>query len=185
MSLVVSITGASGTVYGIRLLEVLREKSIGTDLVITETAKKILNRETRRLVEEIEGLATRCYDESDLEAPISSGTYKTLGMVVIPCSMKTLAGIASGFSYNLVIRAAEVTLKERRTLVLVPRETPLNIVHLRNMWYLARIGAVILPPMPAFYNRPKTLNDIIDYTVGRVLDCFSVDHDLYERWGVC
>jgi len=179
----VAITGASGAIYGIRLLQALRDKGVETHLVVTRSAETIICHETEISIDEIKRLATHCYDESDFNAPIASGSFKSSGMAIIPCSMKTLGGIASGFAYNLVMRAADVTLKERRTLVLVPRETPLNAIHLGNMLKLTRIGAIVLPPVPAFYNLPKSIDDIVDHTVGRVLDCFGIDHALYKRWG--
>ena len=182
MSIVVAITGASGAIYGLRMLEVLAEKNFETHLVITKTAKNILRQETEKSVEEIESLASYHYDDNDLMAPIASGGFKTIGMIIAPCSMKTLAAISSGFSNNLVSRAADVTLKERRTLVLVPRETPFSAIHIRNMLRLANIGAIILPPIPAFYNSPKSINDLVDHTIGKILECYGVEHTLYRKW---
>ena len=183
MRLVVAITGASGAVYGVRLLQVLRDKDVETHLIVTGSAETVIRQETETSVDEVKRLARYCYNENDFNAPIASGSYKSSGMVIIPCSMKTMGGLASGFAHNLVIRAADVTLKERRTLVLVPRETPLNAIHLENMLKLANIGAIILPPMPAFYGLPKSIDDIVNHTVGRVLDFLGVDHALYRRWG--
>jgi flavin prenyltransferase len=183
--LVVGITGASGGIYGIRLLEVLREVAdIETHLVISNSAKQTIALETDRTVESVYRLATRVYRFNDIAAAISSGSYKTRGMVVIPCSMKTLSGIAYSFDENLIVRAADVTLKEKRRLVLVPRETPLHLGHLRLMTAVAEMGAVVLPPMPAFYHRPRTLEEIIDQTVNRVLDSLDIElsKDLFRRW---
>ncbi len=182
MRLLVSITGASGAVYGIRLLEVLKKKNIETHLVVTKTAERIIRCETKRSVSQVKRLANHCYDENNLGAPIASGSFRFSGMVIIPCSMKTLAGVASGFTNNLVLRAADVALKEHRMLILVPRETPLNVIHLRNMLRLAATGVTILPPMPAFYNSPKTVDDIVNHIVGKVLDQLLIEHELYERW---
>jgi len=183
MRVIVGLSGASGIVYGIRLLQVLREKNVQTELVMTPMAKRMVELETDYKVEEIPSLATRVYGIDDLEAPISSGGYPTDGMIVAPCSMKTLAGIACGYSANLLLRAADVTLKEKRPLVLVPRETPLNVIHLENMLHLARIGATILSAMPAFYHRPQTIDQVTDFVVGKVLDILHVGHNMYHRWG--
>ncbi len=183
--LVVGITGASGVIYGIRLLEVLREVAeIETHLVISNSAKQTIALETGHTVDYVEGLAARLYRFNDVAAAISSGSFKTRGMVVIPCSMKTLSGIAYSFAENLLVRAADVTLKEHRRLVLVPRETPLHLGHLRLMTAVAEMGAVVLPPMPAFYHRPRTLDDIINQTVNRVLDSLDIElsKDLFTRW---
>ncbi len=181
----VGITGASGVIYGIRLLEVVREVAdIETHLVISNSAKQTIALETDHTVDYVEGLATRLYRFNDVAAAISSGSFKTRGMVVIPCSMKTLSGIAYSFAENLLVRAADVTLKEHRRLVLVPRETPLHLGHLRLMTAVAEMGAVVLPPMPAFYHRPRTLDDIINQTVNRVLDSLDIElsKDLFTRW---
>ena len=182
MRLVVAMTGASGVVYGVRLLEVLKGKNVEVYLIITEAAEKVIMHELGISREDVEKLADHVYDVADLGAPIVSGSFKTDGMVVIPCSMKTLAGIAHGYADNLVLRAADVTLKERRMLVLVPRETPLSVVHLRNMLELAKQGVVIVPAMPAYYYKPKSVGDLVDYVVGKVLDCFGVEHALFRRW---
>ena len=181
--LIVGISGASAAIYGIRLLEVLRERDVETHLVITPVAKEIILLETDFTVEEIEAMATYAYDIDDMGAAIASGSFKTDGMVIIPCSIKSLSAIANSYSANLLLRAADVTLKERRRLVAVVRETPLHRGHLQLMLRLTDMGAIIFPPLPAFYNRPKTIEDIIDHTVGRVLDFFDIDHTLFERWG--
>ena len=183
--LIVGISGASGVIYGIRLLDVLRHAAgIETHLVMTSAARQTVLFETDYTVEAVETLAAVHYRIGDISAAISSGSFKTMGMAVIPCSMKTLSGIALSFSDNLLLRAADVTLKERRRLVLVPRESPLHLGHLRTMTQLVEMGAILVPPMPAFYHRPQTLDDIINQTVNRVLDLLDVElpADLFERW---
>lgn len=182
MRIVVGLAGSSSPIYGIRTLEVLKEAGVETHLVVSDGARRTIPLEARRKVEEIEALAAVVYDNHDLAAAISSGSFLTDGMIVAPCSMKTLAAIAHSFSDDLLVRAADVTLKERRKLVLVPRETPLHLGHLRNMVRATEIGAVILPPMPAFYHDPKTVQDIIDQTVGKILDQFRIEHHLFRRW---
>ena len=181
--LIVGISGASAAIYGIRLLEVLKETDVETHLVITSAAKKIILLETDFAVEEVEAMADHVYDMDDIGAAIASGSFKTDGMVIIPCSIKSLSAIANSYSANLLLRAADVTLKERRRLVAVVRETPLHRGHLQLMLRLTDMGAMIFPPLPAFYHRPKTVEDIVDHTVGRVLDLFDIDHALFERWG--
>jgi 4-hydroxy-3-polyprenylbenzoate decarboxylase len=183
--LVVGISGASGTIYGIRLLEVLRGVAdVETHLILSHAAKQNIALETDYTVEAVEALSNVQHRFGDATAAIFSGSFKTMGMVVIPCSMKTLSAIAHSASSNLLIRAADVTLKERRRLVLVPRETPLHLGHLRLMTRVTEIGAVLVPPMPAFYHRPQTLDDVINQTVNRVLDLLDIqlDQDLFERW---
>jgi 4-hydroxy-3-polyprenylbenzoate decarboxylase len=181
--LIVGISGASAAIYGIRLLEVLRETDVETHLVISSAAKKIILMETDFTVEEVEMMADHVYDIDDIGAAIASGSFKTDGMAVIPCSIKSLSAIANSYGANLLLRAADVTLKERRRLVAVVRETPLHRGHLQLMLRLTDMGAIIFPPLPAFYHRPRTVADIVDHTVGRVLDLFDVDHALFERWG--
>lgn len=183
MKLVIGITGSTGVVYGVRILEVLKECGIETHLVVTEWAKKCLAIETSYKIDEVKSLATQYSDDSNLASGISSGTYKTDGMIVIPCSMKTLSSIANGYDETLVARAAGVTLKESRKLILVPRETPLTAISLENMLKLARLGVVILPPVPGFYTKPKSIEQLIDHTVGKCLDQFGIEHNLYKRWG--
>jgi len=183
MRLVVGISGATGSIYGIRLLQCLKERKIESHLVITSTSKKIILEETPYSVKEVENLASTVYEDDDLGASISSGSFKTEGMVIIPCSIKTLSAIAHSYNANLLVRAADVTLKERRRLVLVVRETPLHTGHVDLMLQASRMGAILLPPMPAFYFRPKTIEDIVNHTVGKVLDLFEVEHHLFERWG--
>jgi len=179
---VVALTGASGAPYGIRLLEALAERKIETHLIMTKTAKEIVRLETNRTQDDVRRLASHFHNSQDLKAPISSGSFRHDGMVIVPCSMKTLAAVAHGFADNLVTRAADVTLKEHRKLILVPRETPLNSIHLANMLSLSQLGVVMIPPIPAFYSHPKTLEDIINQCVGRILDCIGLEHDLYGRW---
>lgn len=182
MRLIVAITGATGAIYGIRLLEVLKEKGLETHLILSRWAEETIKMETSWTVEAVRKLATAFYFEGDLGAALASGSFRHQGMIIVPCSMKTLASIAHGLAINLITRAADVTLKEGRKLILVPRETPLNSIHLENMLRLARLGAVILPPMPAFYHRPQTLQDIVDHLIGRILDQLDIEHGLYQRW---
>lgn len=181
--LVVGISGASATIYGIRLLEVLKETDVETHLVISAAAKKLILLETDFRVEEVETMANYVYDIDDIGAAIASGSFKTDGMVIIPCSIKSLSAIANSYTANLLQRAADVTLKERRRLVAVVRETPLHRGHLELMLRATDMGAIIFPPLPAFYHHPKTVEDIVYHTVGRVLDLFDVDHALFKRWG--
>jgi len=180
--LTVAITGASGVAYGKRLLEILQESQVETYLIISEAAESVIAHELKMTKRELERLASYVYDVNDVSAPIVSGSFKTDGMIVIPCSMKTLAGIAQGYSENLILRAADVTLKEKRKLILVPRETPLSMVHLRNMLDLASQGVLVLPAMPAYYHQPKKLEDIVDFIVGKALDLLGVEHELFKRW---
>ena len=183
MKLIVGITGSTGVIYGVRLLQALKEKKVQTHLILTEWAKKCLAMETDFTSDEVKSLATTVSDEANMAASVSSGTHKIDGMIVIPCTMKTLSSIAVGYDETLIARAAGVTLKESRKLVLVPRETPLTAINLENMLKLARLGVVILPPVPGFYTKPKTIDEIVDHTVGKCLDQFNIEHDLYKRWG--
>ena len=182
MKLVIAITGASGVIYGKRLLEVLHNKKVETHLVISTAAKKIIKLELETSEKNIEKLANHVYEIDDWSSPIVSGSFKTNGMVIVPCSMKTLAGIACGFAENVILRAADVVLKEKRKLILVPRETPLNTIHLGNMLDLSKQGVIIVPAMPAFYHRPKNIEEMIDFVVGRILDQLDIQHSLYRRW---
>jgi 4-hydroxy-3-polyprenylbenzoate decarboxylase len=180
--IIVGITGASGVIYGIRLLEVLRELNIETHLILTGVAKKNILIETTSPVEKVEELAYKVHGIEDLAAPISSGSFKTDGMVIVPCTIKTLSGVAHSYDENLLIRAADVTLKEGRRLIVVVRETPLHMGHLELMYKVAQLGGVILPPIPAFYHSPRRIEDLIDHTIGKILDLMEIDHSLYKRW---
>jgi len=181
--LTVGISGATGVIYGIRLLEILSKSDVETHLVLSEAAQKTILMETDWQVEQVKALARVTYDVNDVGADIASGSFQSQGMVVIPCSMKSLSAIANSYNNNLLVRAADVTLKERHRLVVVVRETPLHKGHLSLMMRLADMGATILPPVPAFYFHPKTIDDLIKHTVGKVLDLFEIDHRLFERWG--
>jgi len=181
--LIVGISGATGAIYGIRLLEVLSKSDIETHLVITEAAQETILMETSWKVEDVKSLAKVSYDIKNLGADISSGSFPSEGMAIIPCSIKSLSGIANSFNENLLIRTADVTLKERRKLVLVVRETPLHLGHIELMLRASRMGAILLPPVPAFYFHPKTIDDLINHTVGKVLDLFGINHHLFNRWG--
>lgn len=183
--LVVGISGASGVIYGIRLLEVLQSLTdLETHLVITRAARQTIALETDYTIRDVEALADVTYRANDIAAAIASGSFQTIGMAVIPCSIKTLSAIATSFSDTLLIRAADVTLKEHRRLVIVPRETPLHLGHLRLMAQVAELGGIVMPPVPAFYHHPRTLDDIINQTVNRVLDLLAIDlpEDLFPRW---
>jgi 4-hydroxy-3-polyprenylbenzoate decarboxylase len=182
MRLIIGITGATGTIYGVRLLERLRESGVETHLVISRWAARTLIHETTSTREQVEALASVSYAPGDMGASISSGSFKTDGMIIVPCSAKSLAAIAHGFGENLIHRAADVVLKEHRKLVLAVREAPLSSIHLENMLTLARMGAIVMPPLPAFYNHPRTIDDIIDYTVARMLDQFGLEVRGAERW---
>jgi flavin prenyltransferase len=182
--LVVGISGASGAVYGIRLLQFLAGRpDLETHLVLTKAAERTIVEETDYRIAEVKALATVVHPITDIGASIASGSFRALGMAVIPCSIHTASAVAYCLADNLLIRAADVTLKERRRLVLVVRETPLHLGHLRALTAAAENGAVILPPLPAFYGRPTSLDEVIDHTVGRVLDQFGIEHALVKRWG--
>ncbi|MEI9658328.1 UbiX family flavin prenyltransferase [Enterobacter hormaechei] len=183
--LIVGISGASGAIYGVRLLQVLRDVAgVETHLVMSHAARQTLSLETDLSLRDVQALADVVHDARDIAASISSGSFKTAGMVILPCSIKTLSGIVNSYTDTLVTRAADVVLKERRPLVLCVRETPLHLGHLRLMTQAAELGAVIMPPVPAFYHRPQTLDDVINQTVNRVLDQFDIDlpEDLFTRW---
>jgi 4-hydroxy-3-polyprenylbenzoate decarboxylase len=179
VKIIVGITGASGAVYGIRLLEVLNEEVI---LVVSSYGKRLIEEETQYSLKDTQP-HVQYYEDYQLDAPISSGSYHFDAMVVAPCSVSTLSKIACGISDTLITRCATVALKERRTLILVPRETPLNTIHLKNMTILSEEGAILLPAMPGFYPHPSTIEDMIDFVVGKILDQLHIDHQLYERWG--
>ncbi|MBX3611935.1 MAG: UbiX family flavin prenyltransferase [Burkholderiaceae bacterium] len=182
--LIVAITGATGAVYGVRLLELLRATpGIETHLIVTPAGWMNVDQELQRSRHEVEALASVVHAVRDVGASLASGSFQTDGMIVAPCSMKTLAAVAHGLSDNLVTRAADVVLKERRRLVLLARETPLNLAHLRNMTAVTEMGGIVFPPLPAFYHRPQGIDDLIDHTCARVLDLFGVEHRLAPRWG--
>ncbi len=183
MEVTLAITGASGVQYGIRLLQVLKNLNVETHLIVTTAARELIDIETNSSSDLVTSLGTRSYNEMDFTAPIASGSYVTDGMVVVPCSMKTLGSIANGISGNLVTRAAEVCLKEGRRLILVPRETPLTSIHLSNMMKASQSGAIILPACPAFYTRPTTIDALIDVIVARILDKLEIKHSISSRWG--
>lgn len=183
--IVVGLSGATGAIYGIRLLQVLQPRTdVETHLVISDPARETICLETDWTIPQVEALATTTYAVTDIAAAISSGSFKTDGMVVVPCSMKTLSAIANSYNDNLLVRAADVTLKERRRLILVPRETPLHAGHLRMMLLATEMGAILVPPTPAFYNHPTSLDDIVNHTVGRLLDLLGIEtQGLLKRWG--
>ena len=181
--LIVAITGATGAIYGVRLLEMLREAAVETHLVISPWGRRTLIHETSYTVDQVQRLATATYSHNDQGAAISSGSFLTLGMAIVPCSMRTLASVAHGLGDNLVHRAADVVLKERRKLLLAPREAPLSDIHLENMLKLSRMGVVICPPMPGFYQRPGSIDDLVTHSVVRMLDQFGIHTDGPGRWG--
>ncbi|MBW1851406.1 MAG: UbiX family flavin prenyltransferase [Deltaproteobacteria bacterium] len=181
--IVIGISGASGVIYGARILALLKDKGIETHLVISEAGKRNIEIETTYKTEEVVAMATYSYDDKDVGASIASGSFLTEGMVVVPCTIKTLSGIANSYNDNLLVRAADVTLKEKRKLVLVVRETPLHRGHLNLMTMAADMGAHILPPVPSFYHQPKTIDDIIDQTMGKIFDYLGIKHNLFRRWG--
>ena len=183
MVIIIAITGATGAIYGVRLLEVLSSmKGIETHLVISEAGEKTIAYETRWKLDDVRKLASYSYDVGDIYAPISSGSFRRDGMVVAPCTIKTMSALANSYSDNLITRAADVTLKERRKLVVMVRETPLHLGHIKNMERLTEMGAIIMPPMPAFYHKPQTVQDIVDHTIGKALDILDIKHELFQRW---
>lgn len=181
--IIVGMAGASGVIYGIRILDLLKEMGIETHLIISEAAKLNIEIETEYTVEAVASLADYTYDNKDVAAVLASGSFITDGMIVAPCTIKTLSGIANSYTNNLLVRSADVTLKEKRKLVLMVRETPLHKGHLRLMTMAADVGAHILPPIPSFYHHPKTIDDIIDQTVGKIFDYLGIAHNLFQRWG--
>lgn len=181
--LIVGISGASGIVYGVRILEALRRADVETHLVMTRAAQVTLAHETSLKVADVQAIAGVVHRSEDVAASISSGSFQTMGMIVAPCSIRSLSEIASGVTSNLLTRAADVVLKERRRLVLMVRETPLHLGHLRSMMQATEMGAIVMPPVPAFYARPQTIDDIVDHSVGRTLDLFGIDNALVRRWG--
>jgi len=182
LPLVVAITGATGVIYGVEMLRVLKELGQETHLILSEAAAMNLSIETEYSLEEVKSLASVVYSNKDVGAAVASGSFRTRGMIVAPCTIKTLSAIANSFTYNLVVRAADVSLKERRTLVLMVRETPLHKGHLELMSRAADCGAVILPPMPAFYHHPQTIMDLIHQSIGKALDQVGIEHQLFQRW---
>ena len=184
MELIVAITGATGAIYGVRLLELLRERGVATSVILTKWAVETLGYETGLSPADVSALADHTYDDEDLAAPISSGSHPCRGMIVAPCSMKTLSGIAHAYDDSLTIRAADVMLKERKKLILLARETPLNLSHIENMRQVTLMGGIIMPPVPSFYAKPQSISDVVDQTLGRVLDVMGVDaNGLVRRWG--
>jgi len=183
LRLVVGISGASGVIYGLRTLEILHSMKIETHVVLSQWGEKNIEIETDKTIEYVRSLSTALYRNDSLAAPISSGSFLHSGMIIVPCSMKTLASIANGYDDTLISRAAGVTLKESRLLVVVPRETPLSRIHLQNMLKLAEAGAVILPAMPGFYHKPTSLQDMVDHLVGKIIDQFNIRNNLSRRWG--
>ena len=182
MRIVIGISGASGAIFGIRTLEALKQLSVESHLILSRWARATIAHETDYTVSQVEALASVVHHEENQGASVSSGSFKTDGMVIAPCSMKTLAAIRAGYSDSLICRAADVILKERRKLVLLARESPFNEIHLENMLALTRMGALILPPVPAFYNRPRNLDDVVNHIVGRLLDQFGLDVPGLSRW---
>ena len=180
--LVIAITGATGAVYGVRLLQHLRDIGVETHLVISDAAVLTLHQETGLQRKEVEALAHVVHKQNNIGASIASGSFQADGMVIAPCSMKTLAAVAHGLSDNLVARAADVMLKERRRLILMVRETPFNLAHLRNMTAVTEMGGIVFPPLPSFYHQPRTIDEMVDHTVARVIDLFGISHNLAPRW---
>jgi len=183
MILIIGITGATGVIYGIRLLEVLSAiDDVETHLILSEASRQIIKYETDKKVEEIEKLADFSYHVDDIGVRLASGSFNRDGMIIAPCTIKTMSALANSYSDNLLVRSGDVTLKEGKKLVLLVRETPLHIGHIKNMERLCEMGATIMPPVPAFYHRPKTILDIVDHTVGKALDLFGIEHNLFPRW---
>ena len=180
--IVIGLSGASGIIYGIRLIEVLHSINIQTYLIISDWAKQNIEIETDKTLEYVKSLSSVNYDNFRLDASVSSGSFLHDGMVIVPCSMKSLSSIANGYDDTLISRAASVTLKESRKLIIVPRETPLSRIHLENMIKLQQAGAIILPAMPGFYHKPSTIEEIVDHLVGKILDQLNIKHDLFKRW---
>lgn len=183
MVLIVGITGATGAIYGIRLLEVLSKvEAVETHVIVSKSAEETIKFETDYTLSDVRALANFAYDIDDIGACLSSGSFRRDGMIIAPCTIKTMSALANSYAENLILRAGDVTLKERKPLVLVVREAPLHLGHLRSMVQLTEMGAIIFPPVPSFYNKPKAVDDIINSTVGRVLDLFNIEHNLSNRW---
>lgn len=183
MKLIIGITGSTGVIYGIRMLETLKKLNIETHLIMSEWATKCMAMETEHSLDYVKSLASTISDEKNMASSVSSGTHRIDGMIVSPCSMKTLSSIANGYDDTLIARAAGVTIKESRKLILMVRETPMSAIHLENMLKLSRLGVVILPPVTEFYTQPKSIDDIVNHGVGKCLDQFGIEHNLYPRWG--
>ena len=183
MKIILAITGASGVIYGVSLLKVLHGLGHEVHLIVTKAGRLVLKHELGMEVGELRGECSKIYDEEEIDAPPSSGSARFEAMIIAPCSMKTLASIANGLSNNLVTRAADVMLKERRKLIVVVRETPLNKAHILNMLRVSDMGGIVLPACPAFYHKPKSVEDLVNYVVGKVLDLLGIEHDLFQRWG--
>lgn len=183
MRLTVALTGASGAIFGIKILEQARLNNVETHLIVSKWAQATIEHETDYSVKEVKELASYCYEEDNLAAAVSSGSFQSGGMIIAPCSMKTLSAVAAGYSGSLITRAAEVTLKENRRLLLMVRETPLNAIHLENMLKLARIGVTIMPPVPAFYTNPRSLEEVVAHSAGRALEQFGIKVKDLKRWG--
>ena len=181
--IIIGISGASGVIYGVRMLHLIKEKGFEVHLILSEAAKRNIEIETDYDAGQLAAMADYTYDNRDVGAAVASGSFITNGMVVVPCTIKTLSGVANSYTENLIVRAADVTLKEGRKLVLVVRETPFHAGHLRLMSMVAECGGVILPPIPAFYHQPKSVDEIINQTIGKILDCFDIEHSLFRRWG--
>jgi 4-hydroxy-3-polyprenylbenzoate decarboxylase len=181
--IVIGISGASGVIYGIKMLSLLQEKDFQTHLIISESGRQNIEIETSYKADDVSAMADYTYDNKDVGAALASGSYLTEGMVVVPCTIKTLSGIANSYTNNLLVRAADVTLKEKRKLVIVVRETPLHVGHLNLMMKAANMGAHILPPIPSFYHQPKDIDDIIHQTIGKIFDYLGIEHNLFTRWG--
>ena len=180
--ILIAITGASGVIYGIKLLEELNKLNIKTGLIISDAAKIVIETETNYSVDDVIQLSDNYYKFNDLTSSINSGSFKTDALAIVPCSMKTLSSIANGYGSNTITRVADVNLKERRPTILVPRETPLRSAHLKNMLTLSQEGAIILPAMPSFYSNPKTIDDQINFIVGKILDSLKIENEIYKRW---
>ncbi|CAF31108.1 UbiX family flavin prenyltransferase [Methanococcus maripaludis] len=181
--IIVCITGASGVIYSKRLLEVLKEENIKTSLIISNSAKKIIKHELKMEIDEFKKLADNYYENDNFFSPVASGSHKFKAAVVIPCSMKSLSSIATGYSDNLIGRVCDIALKERRDLIIVPREMPFSTIHLENMTKLSHLGVSIIPPAPGFYNDPKTIDDLVNFVVGRILDNLKIENKIFKRWG--
>jgi len=183
LKLIIGITGSTGAIYGIRMLEALKKLNVETHLIMSEWAEKCISMETEYTIDYVKSLATNTSNEKNMASSVSSGTHRVDGMIIAPCTMKTLSAIANGYDNTLITRAAGVTIKESRKLILMARETPLSAIHLENMLKLSRLGVVILPPVTEFYTKPKSIDDIVNHGVGKCLDQFNIEHDLYRRWG--